>query len=62
MKRIGMGTMARATNPRREDAQRGPRATYIFRANSGKPAPKILRTTVLAESADAAFWRYESMK
>jgi len=57
----GIGIIARATKPRSDDAHRGPRASYICVAKSGKAAPARLRTTVLAASAEAATNRYESI-
>jgi len=57
----GMGTQRRAKRPKIVDAHRGVRAMYILLANSGKPAPKILRITVLAARADAATDTYVSI-
>lgn len=50
----GIGTMANAMNPRRDDAHGVPNRSYICLANSGNAAPTRLRQTVLAARAEAA--------
>lgn len=57
----GIGTINNAKQPSNVEAHLAFKASYICVANSGKAAPKTLRTTVLAAKADAATNRYASI-
>lgn len=58
----GIGIMTSATQPISVDAQRASSASYNCVAKSGNTAPNMLRTTVVAASAEAAMKRYVSMR
>jgi len=51
----GMGAMATAKKPRIEVDQADPNVSYIWRAKSGKAAPKSARRMAFAASALAEY-------